>query len=235
MKIGVCEDNIFEVQEIRQILKEWGKEKKIQIDFYKFISGEELLKAKIEWDILFLDIGLPGINGDVVAKKIRDENQRVSIIFFTAYSEYMRAAFGVHAFDYLEKPIKAEQVRKIMNDFMALQQKKESKILFLKTIHGLEKFNTGDIFCFEKIGRNLFVQTKKDQIIAKTTLSKIYEEVKMMAFEYCNKGCIINLIHIQVLKGSEILMTDESKKFLSRSKIKPFRECYIEYIKTINK
>ncbi|MEG0074693.1 MAG: LytTR family DNA-binding domain-containing protein [Eubacterium sp.] len=234
MKIGICEDSIFDIQKIRQILEDWGKEKNIQIDFHEFMSGEKLLEAKIKFDVLFLDIQLPGINGDAVAQKVRDENQGVNIIFFTAYSEYMRVALGVHAFDYLEKPIEADRVRQMMDDLMALWQREGSQVLFLKIKNGFEKFNIDDILYFEKIGRELFVQTKTDQIIVKMTLSEIYEKVKIMTFEYGNKGCIINFAHVKVLKGNEILMTDGSKMFLSRSKVKPFGECYKEYIKIIN-
>jgi two-component system LytT family response regulator len=75
-------------------------------------NGREVVAALKEsrFDVLFLDIQMPGINGFEVIQKIGSANMPVTV-FVTAHNQYAVQAFEVHALDYLTKPVEADRLQ----------------------------------------------------------------------------------------------------------------------------
>lgn len=90
-------------------------EKMKQIDSLEvFEKGQEALEWVKEHaiDVAFLDIEMPVMNGIELAKKLREINNNIRIIFVTAYAQYALDAFGVDAIGYLLKPYTSEDIEK---------------------------------------------------------------------------------------------------------------------------
>lgn len=79
-----------------------------------FQDGEDAIKWTKEQsvDVAFLDMEMPGIHGLELAKKLKDIDSNVRIIFVTAYSQFALEAFGVDAIGYVLKPYSAGEIRK---------------------------------------------------------------------------------------------------------------------------
>ena len=71
-----------------------------------FSSGEQVLAYSSQIDILFLDIYMKGVDGMYVARKIREEDENMIIIFITGSLDYVKEGYIVNAFRYIIKPIK---------------------------------------------------------------------------------------------------------------------------------
>ena len=78
-----------------------------------FDEGEEFLKLvqKLQPEILFLDVGLPGISGVQVADCIRRDFPYMEIVFITADENYIRNAFHLYASDFITKPLDSDRLR----------------------------------------------------------------------------------------------------------------------------
>ena len=89
-------------------------------------SGEKLVESDQNYDILFLDIDMDGMNGIETAKVLREKDKNVKIIYVTSYAEYVHYAFAVHAFAYLLKPVSQEQVKSTAagGDFLLSEEEK---------------------------------------------------------------------------------------------------------------
>jgi two-component SAPR family response regulator len=70
---------------------------------------EENAENKI--DIAFLDIETPVINGIQLAKKLKDVNPQINIIFVTAYDAYALDAYNLHASGYITKPVNESKIK----------------------------------------------------------------------------------------------------------------------------
>lgn len=109
MRIAVCDDDRAIREEISRLIQKQVPE----VDIAEYQSGEELINAKGNFDIYFLDIEMGKVSGMDIARHIRGQEesgrQRSIIIFVTGYWEYMEAAFDVNAFHYLMKPIDTEK------------------------------------------------------------------------------------------------------------------------------
>ncbi|CEP80451.1 two-component response regulator VirR-like [[Clostridium] sordellii] len=113
IKIGICEDE----KEIQDLIETYLHSilKSINIDYEikKYNLGEELLESNLkEIDILLLDIQMGQINGMDTARKIREVDNKMEIIFITSLIDYVQEGYEVRAYRYLLKPIEEEELKK---------------------------------------------------------------------------------------------------------------------------
>lgn len=166
MQIAVCDDE----EEIREMLA--GKAKKLcpEAEFALYATGEELLQAGEQPDILFLDIQMPGKDGMEAAREFRKYNKRTVLIFVTAVEEYVFQAFDVGAFHYLVKPFTdekflevlqqaIEQYQKIDCFLQAQRPKKEERNIVVKSGSTSAKILCSDIIYAEVYSRKIMIHS----------------------------------------------------------------------------
>lgn len=121
IKILLCDDNANELKSLSSLLETYCHERKSnsEIKLYTFSSGALLLDAvssgKIRFDIVLLDILMPGENGMQIAKKLRKIDPKCEIIFLTTSSEYAVESYEVKAYNYLLKPVQKEKLFSVMD------------------------------------------------------------------------------------------------------------------------
>lgn len=101
-------------------------------------------------DIAFLDIKMRGMSGLELAKRLKDINGKVNIIFVTGYSEYSLDAFRLYASDYLLKPVDAEQVRKAIENLRNPINVPQQKKLRIRCFGNFEVFVDNDHLSFNR-------------------------------------------------------------------------------------
>ena len=107
LAIAICEDETYILEELRKKAERYIKKRRLTANIKTYTSGEELLKESAAFDIILLDLRLPGLNGMEVAKQISGKSP---IIFITSYQEYALEAFEVEAVHYLLKPVTDERL-----------------------------------------------------------------------------------------------------------------------------
>ena len=99
--IGICDDVAREGNSLKAKIEEFLDLRNIQYKIFTYKTGDELLRDGIflTFDIIFLDIKMPGIDGIELGIQIRDENKIVKIIYVTGYEENVYKALNdVHCF-----------------------------------------------------------------------------------------------------------------------------------------
>lgn len=113
IKIAVCEDEKETQLLIEDYLENILKDISIEYEIQKYISGEELLESNLkDIDILLLDIKMEKLNGMDTARKIREVDNEMEIIFVTSLIDYVQEGYEVRAYRYLLKPIELEELKK---------------------------------------------------------------------------------------------------------------------------
>ena len=111
-KIAVCDDEQIFGDDVVKKLKEQSEHCEIS----EYISGEELLNSSMEFDMIFLDIEMTGINGINAAFTLRERGYDGMIIFLTSHTEFMPDAFKVKAFRFLDKPLDSEKFNEAFSE-----------------------------------------------------------------------------------------------------------------------
>lgn len=110
MEIGICDDEM-------EVCLSLAKKIRAQIpdaDLRLFTSGEELLEADHKPDLLFLDIRMEGIDGMEAARKLREAEEDLVIIFISGCADHVFDAFDVDAAHYLVKPFDEAKLRQVI-------------------------------------------------------------------------------------------------------------------------
>ena len=222
IKIGICDDDKNIIQKIKDYISEY-KGDKCTIESYN--SGEELIENKKKFDVIFLDIEMEGIDGIETGKKIRDYDKNVKIIYVTSFTDYVNLAFKVHAFLYLNKPIKKEEIHNALDEVISYKDNSEEKELIeFKTDEGVIRIEPKEIYYFEYINRKVNIKTKDKIYKIKEKITDTANVMSKYGFVMPHKSFTVNLFYVKSIKGYDIFMMDGSVIPLSQKKSVEFRE-----------
>ncbi|MBQ8451937.1 MAG: response regulator [Clostridia bacterium] len=101
-------------------------------------------------DIAFLDIEMPELNGISLAKKLKNINPKINIIFVTAYDSYALEAYNLHASGYVTKPVSEEKVKEEIDGLRFDVELSSTKKLQVKCFGNFEVFFKGKPVKFER-------------------------------------------------------------------------------------
>ena len=113
MKAAICEDEPAQAAETARLLQEWAARHGEPAALSVFPSAEALRfrwEEEQDWDLLVLDIQMPGENGMDLARALRAGGFRGAILFLTAVPDFMAQGYDVEALHYLLKPVEPEKL-----------------------------------------------------------------------------------------------------------------------------
>ena len=112
-RAAICDDSTTDAEFVGSILHQWAAERGIEVESERFASADAFLFRYAEdksFDLLLLDVEMPGTDGVTLAKTVRQENEAVQIVFITGYSDYIAEGYDVAALHYLVKPVSREKL-----------------------------------------------------------------------------------------------------------------------------
>ena len=133
LKIAVCDDEQKQIEYLSSVGSAWISQKCHVAEIRTYTSAKSFLfdySEEKDFDILLLDIEMPDMNGMELAKRVREGNHRVQIVFITGYPDFMSEGFEVEALHYLMKPVKKEKLFAVLDKAVEnLGRKEESLVL----------------------------------------------------------------------------------------------------------
>ena len=225
---------------IKDCLTHCFKEKGIQSTIFMCNHPSELLNDDFStWDLIVLDVEMPGTNGIELAKKIRDKNKNVIIVFITNYNKYIIDSYKVHAFDYISKPISQNKIDNFINDLMVYGyfKDKEDPIYSFKTTLGNINVEQSKILYFEYLDKSkeygsrvVKMVTNQRVYVIRNKISSIYTLLDSNVFVIPHKSFIINFENVQMFKSKEIIMSNEERIPLSQKKTREIKILFHRFI-----
>ena len=104
MKIAIVEDKQQHIETLKDHLSKYSKDNGIFFDVHTFSDGLKFLDAyNIPFDIVFMDVEMPHINGIETAKRLRKIDRNVCLVFITEFSQFAINGYEVEAFDFIAK------------------------------------------------------------------------------------------------------------------------------------
>lgn len=197
-----------------------------------FSSSEKFLECwgkGLPTDLLFLDIQIPNeINGMALAKRIRQRDQTVSIVFVTNYADFVYEGYSVNAVRYLKKPIRSEDIDACMDiaylHFSLLSREKLSVICRDQRL----VLPFSEIIYVEIQSHYLVLalhhSTEKPETRAR--LQDFAERLPKQLFAQCHRSYIVNLDHIRRLTRECITMSNQARIPVSQTFAVSLRKKY---------
>ncbi len=206
MNISLCDDNAQERAYIKNLVLDWADRSGAGVSIREYPSAEALLFSYSDFppDILLLDIEMPGLSGVELAKKLRQNGNRLlQIIFITAYSDYISEGYDVAATHYLLKPVDREKLFSVLS--RAVEKiADDGKRLVLETPDETALVPICDIKFIEVIKNYVTVHAEREYTLKKP-LKEIEHELDER-FIRVGRSYIVNLYFITRVTRSEIFL-----------------------------
>lgn len=233
MRIAVCDDD----RAIREELSRLIQKQVSEVDIAEYQSGEELINAKGNFDIYFLDIEMGKVSGMDIARHIRgrEENgrQRSIIIFVTGYREYMEAAFDVNAFHYLMKPIDTEKFSEVFGRAWkeaAVSYEQTKKYIIVKSSGTQQKILLKNIYYIESGNKKVIFHTTDGTLEVYGKMEELENGLRN-TFYRCHRCYLVNMEKISAYSADNIQVINGDNLLLARKKYSDFIKTYIRYVK----
>ncbi|NLI90691.1 MAG: response regulator transcription factor [Peptococcaceae bacterium] len=178
-----------------------------------FDRGEEFLSQRERFcpDILFLDIGLPGISGIQVAESVRRDFPMLDIIFITADEHHTHDAFRLYATDYITKPLDAERLNQTLMRIKSKTMMSNLKIE-LKTQDSIEVVEQKNIFFVEAFMKKSMVYMVNATLTSLQSIKEIESRLDCEMFFKSSRSFLVNMRLVESIKPASRTMYQVSFK-----------------------
>jgi DNA-binding LytR/AlgR family response regulator len=232
IQIAICDDSPDDLRRLIEVLYQYDDSFQIT----KYTNGEFLIsdcqENEILFDIIFLDIYMPGINGIETATEIRATMKDVIIIFVSSSNEHYPEAFDVFAFNYILKPVNKEKLNSLLELALKNTLKERRHQIQFSFKSKNYRINCRDILYLESRDKIiLFHMTDKTMLQCYAKLDEIRKQLPVDSFIRCHQSFMVNSLHVTEMAdhyfrvGSS--MINISKKYQKESKNQ-----YFEYLFT---
>lgn len=231
-KIAVCDDDIYELDNLCIKISLVLEEHNANFNISRFMSGESLIDAVIgqkeKFDILFLDIIMDKINGIKTARKIREEDADIGIVFITNSPNFVFEGYDVRALHYILKPVDTEKLSQtLLYDW---NKKNEKNYMDVKLKDSVNRIFYVDILYLESKGRMVIITTKNGDYETYGTLRQFLNILPPNQFIACHKSYVVNLNYVSQITRTAFTTTNNQIIPISRNYYSVAKKAFINFI-----
>ena len=213
LMIAVCDDEIRECLHLSKQIRIILEELNVPYTIKQYNNGQQLLQDADEFDIIFLDIIMCGMDGMKTAELLRHNFSDKILIFISSSRQYVFDAFAVEAFEYLVKPLDEQKLRRTLlrciskitrhaEDFIIISKGRQTRKLFLDEIR-----------YFEMRGRLIEAHGMHPTFSWYEQIGTLETALSDKDFVRCHKSYLINLKYVEVYNRQEATL-DNGEKIL---------------------
>ena len=228
-RVAIVDDSIKDAEFVQGILNSWADQRQVNIQAEVFPSAEAFLfryAEDKEWDILLLDIEMGAMDGVTMAKRVRQDNEAVQIVFITGYSDYIAEGYEVAALHYLMKPVNKDKLFAVLDRALE-KRKQEERCLNLEAYGEMVRIPFYEIRYLDVHQNYVTVHAKVDYTV-KRTLGDFEKELDDR-FCRVGRGVILNLKYIQRVTKTEVRLSDGTVLPLPRGAYEPLNRAIIQH------
>ncbi|MBE5916549.1 MAG: response regulator transcription factor [Pseudobutyrivibrio ruminis] len=231
MNIAVVDDLQTELDILCGYLTRFSSDEGISFNVKRYESGEAYISdLEAKYDLILMDIDMPGLNGIDTARAIRKKDENVVLIFVTAMPQYALAGYEVDAIDYVIKPVSyPDFALKLKKALRYVKQNSSDVPLLLQTKDGMINLNVSDIYYVESALHYCIYHTRDSEYRVRESISAAEQKLKKYSFARCNSGYLVALKHVKAIMKDDVMVGDYVLK-ISRSKKLSFTE---QFTKTL--
>lgn len=220
LTIAICEDEKYILEELEKKVKKYIKRNQLDAVIQTYLSGEELLEKTDSFDIVLMDMKLPGISGLEAAKRL---SKRSCIIFITSYGEYALDAFNLDAVHYLLKPVTEEGLHSALDRAADRLKRGGGKVLTLVKAGNTKIIPIQDILYCEVFNHQVCIHTAQDIFDYPGSLDMLDKELDERFFR-CHRSFIVNMSCVAGRENKMAVLSNGDRIFIARRKQSEFMQ-----------
>jgi len=208
-RIAVCDDEKLFIDKIRSVLLDC-----VILGF----TNSRLLLQSVEsgekYDVIFLDIAMPGLDGISLAREIRENDEDVIIVFITGKIEFMQTGYEVRAFRYLLKDQLTNGLPTVWTDIKKELQGRKDQYFVYQFNRQTYRYACREIVYFESSLRRIILHARNETAVLYGNLDEI--EAAHPSFVRIHKSYLVNTRYIRAIAAGNIITTEGQALPVSR-------------------
>ncbi len=222
VRVAIVEDEAPAAQELEALVKSYFHEKGRDCAVSRYESALLFFDAyRADFDLVFMDIEMPDIDGMRAAEKLREKDALVLLVFVTNMRQYAVRGYSVNALDFIIKPPVRATFFPLMDKVQRILDARTGTDISVKTAAGMYRVAARDIRYIEVRRHRLFFHTEQGDFEAWGNLRDIERMLPQALFSRCNLCYLVGLAHVRGVEGEEVLVGEDRLK-ISRPRRKEF-------------
>ena len=185
---------------------------------------------KGDYDVIFLDIEMPAMDGISLAKRIREKDAEVILVFVTHLGQMAVEGYSVEALDFVVKPIQYPLFENTMRRVAGKLEKKSGDTYKIQIKNGVRAVNVKDILYVEVFQHRLIYHLTNGEALENwNSLAEAEKALGPKGFGRCNSCYLVNYSHIRAIQRDYVLVGEDELK-ISRAKKAEFLDGFARRI-----
>lgn len=231
VNIAIVEDDKSQAEQLESTLSRYSNEFRVPLKTTVFYNAMAFLnKYSGEYDIVFMDILMPMLNGMDASRLLREKDDKVMVIFVTNMQQYAIQGYEVGAFDFILKPVRYPEFKLKFTRAMSklMPQKKVASIL-IKSESGIVRLTPDQILYVEVQQHHCVYHTRQGDFRQYQTMKSVELQLGEYGFARCNNYLLVNLAYINRIDGMSVYL-DDTVLPISYPRKKQFCEKYEDFM-----
>jgi DNA-binding LytR/AlgR family response regulator len=230
--IAICEDEAVFRDEQKSICRSILEKLNLEYHISVFDSGNDFWDTFLtgkRYDLILLDIIMDETNGMELAKKIREQDGDVAIVFITSNPGFALQGYDVNALHYLIKPLDSDVLERLIKaDY---RHRFQSRFLVFKSGTQTLRLPIRDIICLETVGRRVAITMPDRTVEYSGKLSDLLDGKEQ--FLRCHKAFAINPRNIRELTRTDAIAINGKMIPVSRTYLKDVQKALLQQIRDV--
>lgn len=210
MRIAVVDDSREDRERLLSFLKIYFSESGRTYEVTVFENAELFLQDyRFSFDLIVMDIDMPNLSGIEAAKKLREKDAHVTLMFVTNMPQYAIEAYAVEAMDYVLKPLSYPDFHLKMKKAERYVIRNADAPLLLKTMDGTVQRNISEILYVESRSHYLYYHTATETLRVRGKLSEIQDTLLPYHFARPGESYLVNLAYLKSVEKNDIVVGDD--------------------------
>lgn len=229
----ICDDDKYIADEIQSKLTEFTDKHKIYFDIDVFYNGVAPMKSDASYDMAFIDIEMPQVNGLTLSTQLKKVNSNIIIFIITSHESYLDDAMDLDVFRYLSKPIDNDRFFRALNTAINYYHS-NTQIITLEYYDECYSVFTSDIVYITTEERKAVIITRQKKYYTNKKLS--YWKEKLKDYDYFAQphySYLVNLRYVSDFNKTQLNIKVDLKTEtlpISQRNYSNFKKAYFAYI-----
>ncbi len=207
MRIAICDDECILSDMLRQKVEKELDARDVDAEIHQYVCGEDLLRDNENqmFDVVFLDILMPEMDGETVACKLREVTQEQFIIFVSYYERYVFSSQVYFPFRFLRRAYLDKELPRTITDMLRAYAEMHEKVI-IDCENEVYVFRIRDIWFCEVYGHKVIVHTRQGEQHLRFAFHKLEKKLQDCGFVRTHKSYLVNLAYVNYIgkKGVEV-------------------------------
>lgn len=210
IRIAIVDDENEECLSLMQMIEQYLRVHQTTAEIQTFCDAAQFIKGYAGgFDIIFMDIQMPEMDGMQAATLLREIDHEVLLIFVTSMIQYAVQGYRVDAMDYIVKPVTSTLLEHSLMRALRKLESRTPKHITIRSLSGLRNVNVNEIIFAEAVNHRVTLHLREDQFECMLTLNQLEHQLTGCGFFRCHAAFLVNMKKVERIEGNDIYMAGQ--------------------------